>query len=178
MEFTRDPLDEWWRSEALNTAEEWEAIQPTVLLHGDGVVQILCRSRQQTVLEAWSQDHGRTWSPLARTGLPNPSAGIDAVRLRDGRFLLVYNHTRRGRGRLNVALSKDGREWFAGIVLEDEAGEFSYPAVIQTRDRMVHVTYTWKRQRIRHVVVDPDRLEMRPMQNGVWPEAAQSTLEP
>jgi predicted neuraminidase len=175
MEFTRPPMDEWWRTDALNTAEEWGAIQPTVLLHRGGVVQILCRSRQEAILEAWSQDHGRTWSPLRRTELPNPSAGIDAVRLRDGRFLLVYNHTRRGRGNLNVAVSKDGRGWFAGHVLEDEPGEFSYPAVIQTRDGMVHVTYTWKRQRIRHVVLDPDRLEARPMRDGTWPELAHST---
>jgi alpha-L-rhamnosidase len=98
--------------------------------------------------------------------LPNPDSGIDAVTLRDGRALLVYNHTRLGRSPLNIALSDDGKTWKAGPVLEAELGEYSYPAVIQAADGMVHVTYTWHRKRIRHVVLDPERLivsDLRPV---------------
>jgi predicted neuraminidase len=121
-------------------------------------VQILCRSRQGVVTEAWSDDGGRSWGPMKATPLPNPSSGIDAVRLRDGRFLLVSNPTTSGRGKLEIAVSADGRAWRPGVVLEDGAGEFSYPAMIQTRDGLVHVTYTWKRSRIRHAVIDPARI--------------------
>ena len=86
--------------------------------------------------------------------LPNPNAGIDAVTLKDGRHLVVYNHTTRGRSPLNVAISKDGVDWKPALTLEEEAGqEFSYPAVIQTSDGSVHLTYTWKRKRIKHAVV-------------------------
>ncbi len=170
MEWTRDPLGTWSRTGPLNRADEWGAIQPTLLPHGNGEMQLLCRSRQHSILEAWSGDDGRTWGPLTRTALPNPSAGIDAVRLRDGRFLLVYNHTPQGRNMLNVALSLDGRRWQAAAVLEREAGEFSYPAAIQTRNGEVHVTYTWKRRRIRHVVLDPAELHLRPIVNGRWPD--------
>ena len=134
METTRDPLGEWRRTPPLNRAEEWGAIQPTLLPHGADSIQILCRSRQKVILEAWSLDAGRTWGPLTRTALPNPNSGIDAVRLKDGRFALVYNHTPQGRGVLNVAISDDGRAWRAAVVLEQEKGEFSYPAMIATRD--------------------------------------------
>lgn len=94
---------------------------------------------------------------MTRTKLPDPSAGIDALRLYDGRFLLVYNPIRRGRHRLAVALLTDGYDWEQVLVLEDtsEDAEYSYPAVIQTTDDLVHVTYTWRRERVRHVVLDP-----------------------
>jgi predicted neuraminidase len=102
-------------------------------------------------------------------GLPNPNSGIDAVTLADGRHLLVYNHTARGRSPLNVAMSADGNVWKAACVLESEPGEYSYPAVIQTADGLVHVTYTWKRQRIRHVVLDAKKLNLREMPDAQWP---------
>ena len=88
----------------------------------------------------------------------------------DGRALVVYNHTSRGRSPLNMAVSSDGKTWKAALVLEDQPGEYSYPAVIQTADGLVHVTYTWKRQRIKHVVIDPRKLVLRDMAGGRWPE--------
>src|SRR6185295_18648235 len=104
-------------------------------------------------------DQGLTWSALQMTPLPNPNAGIDAVALSDGRVLVVYNHTPSGRSPLNIAVSNDGGSWQAALVLENQAAkEFSYPAIIQTRDGLVHVTYTWHRERIRHVVIDPQKL--------------------
>ena len=119
----------------------------------------------------------KTWREMTATSLPNPNSGIDAVTLRDGRHLLVYNHTIRediGKGRrtLNVAVSDDGKRWQAAMVLENDPSEhagFSYPAVIQTSDGLVHITYTWKRLRVRHVVLDPSRLTLRPIVNGQWP---------
>mgnify|MGYP001593805626 CR=1 FL=1 len=103
------------------------------------------------------------------TELPNPNSAIDAVMLRDGRALLVYNHSEAGRDVLNVAVSPDGKRWFAALVLESEPGaEFSYPAVIQTADGLVHVTYTWKRERIKHAVLDPFKLSLREIVEGQW----------
>ena len=92
------------------------------------------------------------------TSLPNPNSGIDAVTLRDGRHLIVYNHATEGRTPLNVAVSRDGRRWDPVVVLERDPGEYSYPAVIQSGDGRVHITYTWKRQRIKHVAIDPTEL--------------------
>ena len=148
----------WRRSGPLNDPSVFGAIQPTILAHSPRHLQVLCRSRQGVVTESWSEDSGRTWSPMAATPLPNPNAGIDALRLSDGRFLLVYNPTKSGRDRLEIAVSADGKAWSRAVVLEDSPGEYSYPAMIQSRDGRVHVTYTWKRERIRHVVMDPARM--------------------
>ena len=90
--------------------------------------------------------------------LPNPNSGIDAVTLADGRGILIYNNTPRGRSPLNVAVSKDGKKWGTVLTLEDQPGEYSYPAVIQAADGKIHVTYTWKRRRVKHVVLDPAKL--------------------
>lgn len=169
MESTRDPLGSWSRTPPLNRPEEWGAIQPTLLPHSDSKIQILCRSRQNVILEAWSSDAGKSWTPLTRTELPNNNAGIDAVRLRDGRFALIYNHLTSGRNRIHLAVSRDGIRWAAALLLEDEPGEFSYPAIIQSRDGMLQMTYTWKRKRVRHVTVDPVRIEHRPIVQGRWP---------
>jgi predicted neuraminidase len=150
--------ESWQKTGPLNDAKEFGAIQPTILMHSPSRLQILNRSQQQVITEAWSEDGGRTWGRMTATTLPNPSAGIDAVRLGDGRFALVYNPTPRGRDRLEIALSTDGKTWTRGVELENTPGEYSYPAMIQTRDGMLHVTYTWQRKRIRHVVIDPKRI--------------------
>ena len=152
------------------TASE-NVIQPSILVHPNGRLQAVGRSRLQRVHETWSTDGGRSWSAVTLTTLPNPSAGTDAVTLRDGRHLLVYNHTAKGRTPLNVAVSKDGVAWEGALVLEQEPGEYSYPAIIQSADGLVHVTYTWKRERIRHVVIDPAQLTSTPIVGGVWPAA-------
>jgi predicted neuraminidase len=146
-----------------------DAIQPGILVHPGGKLQAVGRTRQGRVFETWSSDGGKTWTPLVLAALPNPNSGLDAVTLADRRHLVVYNHTTEGRSPLNVALSGDGRTWEAALVLENEPGEYSYPAVIQSSDGLVHVTYTWKRQRIKHVVLDPGRLTPVPMPGGRWP---------
>jgi predicted neuraminidase len=163
----------WTTSSAGGLADghDIDAIQPSILIHPGGRLEAVGRTRSGRVFETWSADAGKTWTPMTLAALPNPNSGIDAVTLRDGRQLIVYNHTDRGRSPLNVALSLDGKAWQAALVLESEPGEYSYPAVIQTSDGLVHITYTWQRQRIKHVVVDPAALKSEPMANGKWPEA-------
>jgi predicted neuraminidase len=146
-----------------------EAIQPGILVHPGGRLQAVGRTRSGRVFDTWSTDAGQTWTALTLSSLPNPNAGIDAVTLRDGRHLIVYNHTAKGRSPLNVSLSRNGITWEAALILESEPGEYSYPAVIQTSDGLVHITYTWKRQRIKHVTIDPKRLTSVAMRDGNWP---------
>ncbi|SEM37793.1 Predicted neuraminidase (sialidase) [Pseudoxanthomonas sp. GM95] len=165
MEWSDDDGAHWQRTDALNDPKQLGAIQPSLLVHADGRVQALARTQQNRVASSWSSDRGEHWSTPTLLALENPNSGIDAVQLADGRSLLVYNPTPSGkdwwdgRGVLAVALSDDGEHWRRVLTLEDEPGqEFSYPAVIQTRDGQVHISYTWKRRQITHVMLDPTLL--------------------
>ena len=175
MEITPDLGKTWSRGEAINDGEEFPVIQPTILTYADDRIQILCRSRR-ILRQSWSGDAGKTWSPLVPSVLPNPSSGIDAVTLSDGRQLLVYNHSAKSRAQLNVAVSTDGKNWKAALKLEDETSVRgkkaygAYPAAIQASDGLVHITYTWRRELINYVVIDPDKLALRAMPDGKWPE--------
>jgi predicted neuraminidase len=170
MEFTSDNGLTWSRTDALNDKKSG-AIQPSVLFYTGGKIQMLCRSTVSYILSSWSEDNGQTWSELKSTGLVNPNSGIDAVTLKDGRQLLVYNHVAKGRNVLNVAVSSDGIDWKAAALLENDVKgtEFSYPAVIQAKNGLIHITYTWNRKQIKHVVIDPEKIVLRPFQNGDWP---------
>jgi predicted neuraminidase len=161
FERTTDLGKTWEVIGPINDGKRFGAIQPSVLTHGDGKMQVTCRSRQSVIAQSWSADGGKTWGRMTATMLPNPNAGTDAVTLTDGRQLIVYNHTTRakgfpsGRNMLNVAISSDGKQWKPVLTLEKAKGEFSYPAVIQADDGKVHVTYTYQRRSVKHVVLDP-----------------------
>lgn len=169
----------WSATAPVNDGKIIGAIQPSILMPPGGGLQAIGRTRGSgKIFTIRSADGGVTWGAMSLLALPNPNSGTDAVTLRDGRHLLVYNHTTPLLGKwgglrspLNVAVSGDGEKWDAALVLEDELmKEFSYPAIIQTRDGLVHVTYTWKRQRVRHIVIDPVKLAPRAMENGDWPK--------
>ncbi|MBL9213366.1 MAG: exo-alpha-sialidase [Opitutaceae bacterium] len=151
----------WTATPPLHDGVAISAIQPSILFHdriGGSKLQALGRTRQGKVFTLSSDDAGRTGSPIALLDVPNPSSGTDAVTLQDGRHLLIYNPVPKGRTPLVIAVSRDGREWKPVVTLEDQPGEYSYPAIIQTSDGRVHATYTWKRERVKHVVLDPAKL--------------------
>jgi alpha-L-rhamnosidase len=179
FEATKDFGRTWEKIGPINDGKTFHAIQPSILTHTDGRLQILCRTQERVIGESWSSDYGKTWTPVTGTMLPNNNSGIDAVTLQDGRQLLVYNHLlphdtlKRGKGArtpLNVAVSEDGKTWRAALVLEDSPiGQYSYPSVIQTKDGLVHIVYTWRRKAIKHVVVDPDKWILSQIENMKWP---------
>jgi len=153
-------LGKTWQVIPLGEGSPLDVIQPTILTYTRNRLQVLCRSKQGSIVQSWSTDGGRSWSPLSKTILLNPNSGIDAVTLRDGSQLLVYNPESpgkewfNGRAKLRVAQSKDGIMWHDVAVLEDGTKEeYSYPAIIQTRDGRVHITYTYDRRNIKHVVL-------------------------
>ncbi|MFV0366393.1 MAG: exo-alpha-sialidase [Mangrovibacterium sp.] len=177
-ETTNDLGKTWERHEPINDGKVYQAIQPSLLTYADGRMQTLARTRMSVIGSCWSEDGGKTWGLMQPCGLPNNNSGIDAVSLKDGRQLVVYNHVatpigapKGHRTPLNVAVSKDGKHWEAALVLEDsEISQYSYPSVIQAKDGLVHIVYTWRRKKIKHVVVDPSKLVTSPIEFERWPE--------
>lgn len=152
----------WTKTPFLNDGLQIGAIQPSILFRdkpGGSKLQAVGRTRQGRVFSIASEDGGNTWGEMSLLDIPNPSSGTDAVTLKDGRHVLVGNPVPKGRTPLSVFVSRNGHDWKQALVLEDQPGEYSYPAVIQTSDGRVHITYTWKRQRVKHVVLDPAKLE-------------------
>ena len=158
-----------WRSD--DDAVSWEIWgrisgsqnqHPALLERRDGSILAILRpcGGQGRILQSVSEDGGRTWSPAEVSELASPFAGLDAVRLHDGRYVVVYNSDPAARNPLSIAVSEDeGRSWSTKRDLVIGEGEFHYPAVIQDRDRQLHVTFTNNRKTIDHVVLDLDWLD-------------------
>jgi hypothetical protein len=182
VEISFDNTRTWTQIGPIESGDH-EAAHPTILVHTQTCLQMLMRTflndDDTKMSQTWSYDAGLTWEPITYCSLPNNNSSFDCVTLTDGRHLLVYNHSTRyepgtgskGRGILNVAVSTDGINWEAALVLDyrDDGSRYSYPAVIQGRDGLVHITYTWNRDRIKYVVINPDELVTYPIIDGEWP---------
>jgi predicted neuraminidase len=127
-------------------------IQPVIVSLGGEHLRLYARATPQIgkICVADSFDSGQSWSDARPIDLPNPNSGIDLVRLHDGRIILIYNDTASGRTPLNLAVSTDGEHFKNFAVLEDAPGEFSYPAIIEGSDGLLHITYTYNRKSIRY----------------------------
>jgi len=128
-------------------------IQPSVVRLQNGTLRLYARSTSQTarICVSDSTDAGLHWSAVHTLDLPNPNSGLDAVALRDGRVVLIFNNTTKGRTPLNLAVSTDAEHFRIFQTLEADPGEYSYPSMIQARNGDLCATYTWNRKRIRFV---------------------------
>jgi predicted neuraminidase len=128
-------------------------IQPSVVALGKEHLRLYARSTANIarVVVADSYDDGASWTQGRPLEVPNPNSGLDAVSLRDGRVVLIYNNTTSGRTPLNLAVSSDGEHFKMFYTLEGSPGEYSYPAMIQTASGDMEMTYTWNRKTIKHV---------------------------
>jgi hypothetical protein len=140
-----DDLGETWQASAPLIG--FGNIQPAVLEKKDGTVVAYMRENgpRDRIRFASSKDGGLTWSAVTETDLPNPGAGVDAVRLASGNWAIVYNDTTSGRNRLAVSLSEDeGKSWpFTRHLENHETGSYHYPAIIQGADGRIHVVYSY-----------------------------------
>jgi predicted neuraminidase len=141
-------------------------IQPSVVLRKDGTLVAYMRDNGDEpgrIMTSYSDDKGYRWSAAEATVLPNPGASVEAVVLKDGQWLIVYNDVENGRHSLAVSLSEDeGKTWSRTWHLEQKdkgEGSFSYPSIIQSDDGLVHITYSYhlkKDRTIKHVTFSPE----------------------
>ena len=159
-----DDMGKTWRRSAFVEADAGvKAIQPTIIQLPDGRLQALCRTRSRHIGVTYSSDNGETWSKLQLIDTPNNNSGIDAVTLQDGTYAMICNDwpieptkEKGARTPLSILRSTDGIHWNHWITLEDSPIlQYSYPSIIQSRDGHIHVVYTWRRQRIKHVELIP-----------------------
>lgn len=122
-------------------------IQPAVLERKDGTLVAYMRENGLSgrVRVCESTDQGNTWGTVYSSELLNPGSGLDAVRLASGRWIMIHNDTLEGRNRLALSYSDDeGKSWKHGRYLENQpSGSYHYPAIIQTRDGLVHAVYSY-----------------------------------
>jgi predicted neuraminidase len=140
-------------------------IQPSLVRKQDGTIVAYMRDSGNApgrVLSATSKDEGDTWSVARDTDIPNPGSSLEAIALKDGRWVMVFNDTEDGRHSLALAMSDDeGKTWKWKRNLERAEkgqGGFAYPSMIQARDGRIHITFTHnlKGKSIKHVALDPD----------------------
>ena len=161
FEISDDGGRSWRKVGPVAQPEGFQCIQPSILIHRDGTLQAVCRTKNGFVGTTWSRDRGQTWSEVELLDVPHNQSGLDAVTLRDGSFAMVHNDvgpypgtTKGPRTPLSVSRSKDGIHWSHFLTLEDSpVGEYSYPAVIQDQDGALDITYTWRRRRVKFVKV-------------------------
>lgn len=147
-----------WTKIDIPSRDSVKVIQPALLIHPGNKIQALMRSNQNMIMESWSEDEGLSWSEVQPTNIKHPNSGIDAITLQSGVKLLVNNPVKSGkswesgRNKLDLYYSEDGKNWKDIFQLEDhEKGEFSYPDILQTRDGLVHICYTYNRSKIKHI---------------------------
>ncbi len=138
-------------------------VQPVIFRRKSAELLALMRDNGNPpgrIMQSSSRDNGETWSPVMDIDLPNPGASIAGLVLENGVWCLVFNDQEEGRFNLSLALSRDeGRSWVIKMIIEksaDEKNQFSYPAIIQSADGRIHLTYTWRRDKksIKHVILD------------------------
>jgi predicted neuraminidase len=144
MAISDDGGETWFASEPL---AGFGNIQPAVLRRDDGTVVAYMRENGPLgkIRVAESNDEGMSWGPVGTIDLPNPGSGLDAVRLANGHWAMIYNDTTDGRHSLALSISEDeGRTWPHTRHLEKhKSGEYHYPAIIQSKDGLLHVVYSY-----------------------------------
>ncbi|MCA9434629.1 MAG: exo-alpha-sialidase [Candidatus Omnitrophica bacterium] len=140
-------------------------IQPTICRRKDGTLVAWMRDSGDMpprVMESTSSDDGETWTAAVDTDIPNPGSSLTSLVLDSGEWVLVHNDTEEGRRSLSCKMSDDeGKTWKWERHLEKHpVNTFAYPNMIQTKDGLIHVSYSYKEEgkgaSIKHVAINKD----------------------
>jgi len=136
-------------------------VQPSIIQKKDGSLVAFMRDNGDEpgrIMVSTSNDEGYTWTIAQKTDIPNPGASVEAIALKNGEWVLIYNNQEDGRNRLVISLSEDdGKSWKWTRVMEEREpgkGSFSYPSIIQSEDGLIHATFSYhlnKERSIKHV---------------------------
>ncbi|MBI5816513.1 MAG: exo-alpha-sialidase [Nitrospinae bacterium] len=144
-----------------------DSIQPALIKLPDGRILMLTRDKtDRFIRKSYSTDGGKSWGPVEMTELPNPGSGICAMYIEEMEAVVVaYNHSRKGRNPLSLAMSFDGGKTFRRVVdLESRPGDpkasFDYPAILRTRDGLIHLIWTHDdRATVKHAMFNVEWLK-------------------
>lgn len=124
-------------------------IQPAIAVLGPRRAVAFLRNfagARDMLLATWTEDGGRSWTPLVSTGLPSLNSPAATLRLSTGQVLIAFNEGASRRDRLVLALSADdGRSFRTVEVLEDgvaRPGDARYPTMIRLRDGSIALVYS------------------------------------
>jgi len=160
LHFIPDENGDRYRIWRISTNEK--AIQPSLIPEENGNIRAffrnISREKEKHILTAVSHDLGTTWPPPIPTSLPNPNSGFDMITLDDGSILGVINNSFENRNDLSLVLSTDdGQTWKTVKVLENKQDhEYSYPSIVRDTSGIYHVTYTFERKRIKHIMFNEE----------------------
>lgn len=145
-------------------------IQPSIVRKKDGTLVAYMRDSGNApyrVLISTSTDNGESWSPAIDTNIPNPGSSLEAIALKDGRWVMVYNDTEDGRYSLAAALSdNEGKTWKWKRHIgrsKNREKSFEYPSLIQAKDGLLHLTYSYRERgqaTIHHCIFRADWIKL------------------
>lgn len=130
-------------------------LQPAVLVENQKAAHAFLRDHDENglhrVRHAKTGDGGTSWQALPPTDIPNINNSLAVLKLPSGAWLLVGNDNHRDI--LSAWVSNDfGKTWHFRRIIEKGDGEYSYPFLLMDSDGRIHLSYTWRRQTIRHMV--------------------------
>ena len=169
---SKDNGDTWSLRGTMSKPGDFLAQASMIRLSGGQLLAFFRSRKDRWLFSAYSYDDGRTWSQPLQTQIPNNNCGVAATVLESGAIALVFNNQRDDRFRwpLTIALSYDeGFTWPYIRDIEDDGesetlqscprcvfgkrAEYSYPSILQSSDGYIHISYTYKRNFIKHVVI-------------------------
>ena len=149
-------------------------IQPSVVRKKDGTLVAYLRDNGPPPKRAhisYSKDDGVSWTTAVDTDILNPGTSLEVIALRNGDWLMVYNDLEDKRYSLAAAISDDeGITWkwrrhLDGDPTKPATSQYHYPSVIQAKDGIIHVTYSYfvpEGKAIKHVQIDENWVKTSP----------------